>query len=73
MNEYYYSMGDSVNFKLASLESNAYEFWYKFDENNMFSHVALMPYYNNLVGNISGGLGYWFGYGIKKYQLRIEN
>ena len=72
-NEYYYSMGDSVNFKLASLESNAYEFWYKFDENNMFSHVALMPDYNNLVGNISGGLGYWFGYGIKKYQLRIEN
>lgn len=72
-NDYYFSMGDSVKFKLASIESNAYEFWQKFDENLMFNHLALIPYYNNLVSNISGGLGYWFGYGIRKYQLRIEN
>lgn len=71
-NDYYYSMNDSVRFKLASIESDAYEFWRKLDENVMFSHVALLPYYNNLKSNISGGLGYWFGYGTTYYGLRIK-
>lgn len=72
-NEYYYTQGDSVHFKLASIDINAYNFWSKFEENNMFSHVALIPYSSNLQGNIQGGLGYWFGYGTSTYAVRIEN
>jgi len=72
-NEYYYTMGDSVHFKLASVDITAYNFWSKFEENVMFSHVALIPYSSNLQGNIQGGLGYWFGYGTSSYAVRIEN
>ena len=71
-NDVYYTINDSVRFKLASMGSEAYEFWRKFDENLMFSHVPLLPYSDNLRSNISGGLGYWFGYGINTYSLRIR-
>lgn len=71
-NEFYYTLGDSVNFKLASIDVNAYNFWSKFDENVMFSHIALIPYSSNLQGNIQGGLGYWFGYGTSTYSVKIE-
>jgi len=37
----------------------------------MFSHVALLPYSNNLQGNITGALGYWFGYGTTTYASAI--
>lgn len=73
LNDYYYTLGDSVHYKLAAMEPAAYEFWRKYDESVMFSHVALLPYSNNLKGNIHGALGYWFGYGTKEYELRIEN
>ena len=71
-NVYYYTTGDSIRFKIASLEPQAYDFWSKFDENRMFSHSSLLPYTTNLKGNVSGGLGYFFGYGITEYQIRIE-
>lgn len=71
-NDYYYGLGDSVTFKLASMDATAYDFWSKFEENVMFSHTALLPYYNNLKGNISGGLGYFFGYGITQYSVTIK-
>lgn len=71
MPDYFYHLGDSVSFKLASMDSAAYRFWSKHDENVMFSHVALLPYSSNMTGNIEGGLGYWFGYGVSTYGLRI--
>ena len=70
--DYFYRLNDSVSFKLASMDSAAYRFWSKFDENALFSHVALLTYSANLTGNIEGGLGYWFGYGVKKYGVRIR-
>ncbi|MBO7049861.1 MAG: DUF4249 family protein [Bacteroidaceae bacterium] len=71
-NDYFYAMGDSVRFKIASLEPIAYEFWRKFDENRQFSHTSLLPYTTNLKSNITGGLGYFFGYGVSNYSLTIK-
>lgn len=71
--EYYYSSGDSVRFKLASIDSTSYDFWTKFEENVLFSHISLITYDNNIKGNIDGGLGYWFGYGVERYAIKIEN
>lgn len=70
-NDYYYAMGDSVRFKIASLEPLAYDFWRKFDENRLFSHTSLLPYATNLKSNVTGGIGYFFGYGITTYSVRI--
>ena len=70
--DYYYTYGDSVRFKLASMEADAYDFWTRYDENVMFSHAALLPYSSNLKGNINGGLGYWFGYGVTTYAIKVK-
>ena len=69
----YYSYNDSVSFKLAAIDASAYEFWRKFNENAAFGSLALIPYSDNVVGNLNGTLGYWFGYGVTKYELKIEN
>lgn len=71
-NDYFFTLGDSVRFKIASLEPQAYDFWSKFDEKRMFNQTSLIPYTTNLKGNLTGALGYFFGYGITEYQLRIE-
>ena len=68
----YYSYNDSVSFKLAAIDASAYEFWRKFNENAAFGSLALIPYSDNVVGNLDGALGYWFGYGVTKYELSIK-
>jgi hypothetical protein len=70
--DFYYTYGDSVRFKLASIDAEAYDFWTRYDESVMFSHAALIPYSSNIRGNINGGLGYWFGYGISTYTAVIR-
>lgn len=70
--DFYYTYGDSVRFKLASIDAVAYDFWTRYDESVMFSHAALIPYSSNIRGNINGGLGYWFGYGIASYSAVIR-
>ena len=72
-NDYFYAPGDSVRFKIASLEPQAYDFWRKFDEDRLFSHTSLLPYTTNLKSNLTGALGYFFGYGVSRYALKIEN
>ena len=69
----YYRKNDSVSIKLASIDGSAYEFWRKFNENTAFGSLALIPYSNNVTGNLDGALGYWFGYGTTTYELRVEN
>lgn len=70
--DYYYTYGDSVSFKLASIDATAYNYWTRYDENIMFSHAALLPYSSNLKGNIQGALGYFFGYGVTTYTTKIK-
>jgi len=72
MQQLYYRYNDSVSFKLAAIDASAYEFWRKFNENAAFGSLALIPYSDNVVGNLDGALGYWFGYGVTKYELSIK-
>lgn len=71
-NNYFYSLGDSVRFKIATIDDTTYDFWSRFDELRMFSHVALIPYSANMNGNIQGGLGYFFGYGVTSYSTVVK-
>ena len=71
-NDYYHALGDSVRFKIASLEPVAYDFWRKFDENRLFSHTSLLPYATNLRSNLTGAQGYFFGYGVNYYTTKIK-
>ena len=68
----YYRKNDSVSIKLASIDGSAYEFWRKFNENTAFGSLALIPYSNNVTGNLDGALGYWCGYGSSVKTILVE-
>jgi len=68
----FYHIGDTVHIKMASIAYESYEYWSKYNEAQLFSGVAILPYSNKLKGNLEGALGYWSGYGITHYKVKIE-
>ena len=68
----YYQLGDSVHVKLASMDSDSYRFWSKYNENIVFGSLAVMPYSTNLEGNLDGALGYFAGYATDVYKIRVR-
>lgn len=68
----YFHSGDIVTIKLATCEKAVYDFWNRFHEATAFSGNTLTPVYMNCKGNIDGALGYWAGYGISTYTLKIK-
>lgn len=67
----YYTHGDTVFVKIARLDKTAYDFWHSFEDMATLSRNPLFPMNDNLTTNISGGLGYWFGYGSSTYSIVI--
>lgn len=59
----YFAVGDTVMVKLARIDSCAYNFWRDFEDMVTLSRNPLFPVTVNLPSNVSGALGYWFGYG----------
>lgn len=59
----YFSVGDTVMVKVARIDSAAYSFWRGYEDMIELSRNPLFPVTNNLHSNVSGALGYWFGYG----------
>ena len=59
----YFAVGDTVMVKLARIDETAYHFWRDFEDMVTLSRNPFFPVTNNLHSNITGGLGYWFGYG----------
>ena len=59
----YFAVGDTVMVKLARIDETAYRFWRDFEDMVTLSRNPFFPVTNNLHSNITGGLGYWFGYG----------
>lgn len=68
----YFICGENVQFKLASMNSEAYEFWRKFEDVASFSRVPTLSGDYTLPGNVTGALGYWFGYGVTVYSTEIS-
>ena len=58
-----------ITVKFCHIDSCAYQYWYEFDKMISLSRNPLLIYRTNLPSNIKGGLGYWFGYGIKIYNI----
>lgn len=59
----YFAVGDTVMVKLARIDETAYRFWRDFEDMVTLSRNPFFPVTNNLHSSITGGLGYWFGYG----------
>lgn len=61
--------GDTVEVKIASLDEQSYNFWRDFEDMLSLSRNPLFPISQNLRSNVSGALGYWFGYGARYYMV----
>lgn len=64
--------GDIVSVKLCTMDEMSYRFWYDYAESENFESNPFMPATSNIVSNISGGLGYWCGYGSSVKTILVE-
>lgn len=69
----YFSYSDTISIKFAQIDERAYRFWSDFDNHVNFSHNMLFPSFNNLRGNIDGGMGCWYGCGAVYGSFILAN
>lgn len=63
--------GQSVKLKFSTMDRSMYLFWKAFDEQYAFTNVPLFSLDDNIPGNVSGGIGYFAGYGSTVYNVVI--
>ena len=68
----YFAVGDTVMVKIARIDSVAYAFWRDFEDMTTLSGNPFFPVTNNIQSNVSGALGYWFGYGSTYKSLIVK-
>lgn len=68
----YFGENDTVVVKFSAVSDEAYEFWRDFEDMADLSRNPLFPVTKNLHSNVTGALGYWFGYGSTFYVVPIS-
>lgn len=66
-----YEKGDEVLVKFCTMDSISYEFWNSYDRVVSLSILPMFQATYNPEYNISGGIGYWCGYGASKYTIMV--
>lgn len=66
-----YEKGDEVLVKFCTMDSISYEFWNSYDRVVSLSILPMFQATYNPEYNISGGIGYWCGYGASKYAIMV--
>jgi len=74
INEYspYFSVNDTVLVKITQVDPVSYEIWKGFEELSSLSRNPIYMWHENIKTNISGGLGYWCGYGSSISSVVIK-
>ena len=68
----YYCIGDQVEVSLMHVDSITYNYWRGFSDAKQLGRSMLFNVSTPLDGNISGGHGIWYGYGISKRTIRVK-
>lgn len=68
----YFTTGDEVVVKVCRMDRTGYEFWRDFEDMTSLSRNPFFPVTDNIRSNITGGLGYWLGYGISVKGIVVE-
>lgn len=66
----FFSYSDTLKIKFTTLDGPSYAFWDSFEDDVSLSGSPFFSTNSNLRGNVSGGLGYWCGYGSSVYYLQ---
>lgn len=64
-----YSLSDTVAVKFSQMDSVSYAVMKSYLDLVNMSEMALFPETDNMKTNINGGLGYWCGFGCRRYEL----
>lgn len=67
----YFLPDEDIDLKLLHVDVQTFNFWRSFNVMTDFSKIPGLPSQLNLRGNVEGALGYWFGYGMSRYRLKI--
>lgn len=61
--DFHWYAGQTVQVKFCTMERSIWSWWNSYDSVTAFSTNPLFPVSVNACSNISGGIGYWAGYG----------
>ncbi len=59
----FFRLGDTLEVKIAAVDDVSYRFWESFSALTISSTIPFLPVNENIFTNVSGGKGYWCGYG----------
>lgn len=66
-----YEKGDRVSVRFCRMDRTSYDFWSSYDRVVSLSVHPVFPATYNPEYNVSGGIGYWCGYGVAEYSITI--
>lgn len=69
----YFSKSDTVVVKLAHVNAETFDYWKDIQGSVSFSTSMFMPVSTNVQSNLSGGIGYWQGYGISYIPVIVSD
>lgn len=68
----YFHKSDTVVIKMAHVNAETFAFWNDVQSSVSFSTSMYMPVNTNVRSNISGGIGFWQGYGVSSKVVIID-
>ena len=66
-----FEKGDEVMVKFCTMDRVSYEFWNSYERVVSLSILPMFQATYNPAYNLTGGIGYWCGYGAGKYAIRV--
>ncbi len=64
--------GEEVEVALCAMNREAWQFWREYDNIIAFGGNQFLVASSSLGGNINGGYGYFFGYGLTRRFITVE-
>lgn len=68
----YYCLGDTVDIKLCTLSREQFDYWTAYENAVSLSGNLFFNVTHDCPSNLSGAVGYWFGYGKSEYRVIIR-
>ena len=68
----YFHLGDTVSVKFAQVDETSYFIWNSYSQLLSLSSNMFLSTFSDVASNITGGYGYWCGYGAITNHLIIE-
>lgn len=71
--EQYFTADDHVHVKFCVLDDVTWQYWSDYEELTSLSRNPFFPVTSEIRSNVSGGLGYFSGYGASYYEVSIPD